>query len=625
MSSLPPAARIFLTILWGSAAAAAGLVLFNSTGLAERLPLLLLWLILFTLSDYFEVRIEAGDGNSALMTVTDAAMVFLTAIEGPRGLPVVLLGTLLIGAIQRQAWFRNLFNVASRGIIYSLMLLAYSMLQPPGMLPYSGAQGLATFVAVAVIDYFGGILFVATIIALARQQPLLHVYRESFRQVSWVYLITMPVGAVLAALWVSSPWLVVLGVIPLIMAQRSYQALAAWQVESRRSQALAAEQTHLVAELREKQDELVRSSKLAALGTFSAGIAHEFNNLLAGILGHAELGLLSDNPAEKDESLQVAVNTCLRGRSITKGLLTFARRSDPQRSLSQIREVVDETLQLVERELAKQNIRIERRFSPVPPTVCDQGQIAQVLLNLVTNARDAMAGMGGGSIVVGLEQQGDQIELAVADTGCGIAPELIDQIFQPFVTTKGALGGSTTPGTGLGLAISYGIVQSHGGSISIQSKVGHGTTLFVRLPIVGEHPGSLGSAPTERADAALRVLVIDDEPLVTEAITRLLASHGHTLVAAHNWQSALALYQAASYDLVISDVVMPGMNGAELFEQLRAIDPDVRVIAMTGQPGTAYADQMLAAGACGIVYKPFEIEQLLRAMREAVRALAVAG
>jgi signal transduction histidine kinase len=252
-----------------------------------------------------------------------------------------------------------------------------------------------------------------------------------------------------------------------------------------RQAATVIENARLFDELHRKQAELIQSSKLAAVGTFAAGIAHEFNNLLAGMLGHAEIGYRLDDPEEKNHSLDIVIQSCRRGRSITQGLLTFARRRDHKRQLADVMTAIDETLMLVELDLQKSQIEVVRDLDLVPPTVCDLGQISQVVLNLVTNARDAMKPHGG-TLTVGLCERDGVIEISVADTGSGIPEELRDKIFEPFVTTKGALGGSQTPGTGLGLSVSYGIVHHHGGEILVDSEVGRGTTMTVRLPVIAE-------------------------------------------------------------------------------------------------------------------------------------------
>ncbi len=250
-----------------------------------------------------------------------------------------------------------------------------------------------------------------------------------------------------------------------------------------RQAAVSVENARLFDELRRKQNELIQSSKLAAVGTFAAGIAHEFNNLLGSMLGYAELGYGVDDLEEKNHSLDVVIQACRRGRSITRGLLTFARRQEHQRAMANLADAIDETLTLVEIDLRKSHIEIVRQVEPVPSTICDLGQLAQVVLNLITNARDAMKPLGG-TLTIGLRERHDWLELSVSDTGSGIPEEIRDKIFEPFVTTKGALGGSQTPGTGLGLSVSYGIVQEHGGTIAVVSAIGRGTTMTVRLPII---------------------------------------------------------------------------------------------------------------------------------------------
>jgi two-component system NtrC family sensor kinase len=765
MRTLPLAARLYLFALWAIAAALIVGTLIYSSGPIDQFPLLLLWLSLFILGDCFEASFEVSEGNRATMTITEATMIFLVAVSGPIGGIITALGTYIVGGFRQHAWYRNLFNAAQRSITYFVMLLVYGLFQTPNTIPFGGLFGLVALIATAGVAYVLNPLLVSTIIALAAQQPLLQVYGTSFGTVRWVHLITLPLGAVLAALWSIDRWLLLPALVPLVMAYRSFKALAAWQAESQRSKvlaqesqqlagrlerlqdattamlasleplplletvstrlaalmeaparwvilldhgrarlaaaanlppgfdwdapayaaeirqglqlfdqagmaqlhtandpswqalviiplaleervlggiclaldrplalaendrrvllafaaqaALAMERARLFEELRLKQDELVRSSKLAALGTFSAGIAHEFNNLLAGILGYAQLGLGSAETEDKNEALEVAVRSCMRGRSITSGLLTFARRSEPQRGLHQITDAIEDTIVLVERELAKNNVRVERRFEPIPATICDPGQLAQVALNLMTNARDAMVDLGGGVITISLAERNGQIELVIGDTGSGIPEHLLDEVFQPFMTTKGALGGSVTPGSGLGLAISYGIIESHNGTIAITSTVGVGTLVTVRIPIVNDTVATAGKPIVAGAMAPLRILVVDDEPVVVESVARMLESQGHQVSNATDGTAGLRRFCEQSFDVVLSDIVMPGMGCAEFVERLRAIDPDVRVLIMTGHIAHEQVEQLLREGALGVVRKPFVIDELLAAVAAA--------
>ncbi len=255
--------------------------------------------------------------------------------------------------------------------------------------------------------------------------------------------------------------------------------------------AVSIENATLYEELRQKiedlkrsQQELVQSSKLAAVGTLAAGVAHEFNNLLAAISGHAELALVSEVAGERNRALDVVVESVDRAKRITTNLLTFARRREPRMDLAVVTEAVESPLRLMERELEKSNIKLVRKFSEVRPVVCDTGQISQVCLNLLTNARDAMLPEGG-TLTVEVKERDEDVIISFADTGSGIPDEIMDKLFEPFVTTKGPLGGGQMVGTGLGLSVSYGIVKNHGGTIEVETELGKGSTFTVCLPIKG--------------------------------------------------------------------------------------------------------------------------------------------
>jgi signal transduction histidine kinase/xanthosine utilization system XapX-like protein len=491
MQALPRAARWYLWSIW--AAALLGLV-YACTQVRSTPPMLLLLgvLITFVLADYFFVAFTIHSRQQIAMTVVDALTVFLVSVVGVVGIVVPVLGSLISDTARRRPWFKGLFNAAQRALSYLVLVSIYAALHQPGAPPFTGPRGLLAFLLIALVYHTLNTLFVSTIVALSSGQALRTIYSASYKQVHWIHFITLPFGALLAYIWSANPWLLLPAAVPLLMAQRSFQAMAEVQHQAQRNEELARQATALLEELRTKQNELVRSSQLAALGTFSAGIAHEFNNLLAAILGYAQLALTTDDPREKDEALDVAIAACMRGRGITSALLTFARQGDHQRELCQLDVIVSETITLMRQELGRHHVQVTQHLEPVPSISCDAGQIGQVLINLLTNARDAMAPHGG-ELLVTLRANDAMVELAVQDQGTGIAAELLPQIFQPFITTKGAMNSSSTPGTGLGLAISHGIVTAHGGSIDVESTLGVGTTFTVRLPL--EPPAA--AAPLE--------------------------------------------------------------------------------------------------------------------------------
>ena len=749
MNSLPVGARAYLICMWCIAA-----LLLVATPLASsllaHLPLLALAVPLYVLADYFEFAFESRYGNRIVLTIADVPTIVLAANAGYSGLLAICLGTLITDALHRRPWYKVLFNCATRIITFCVIVAIYELLNVPGAVPFSGVGGLLSLVIITAMYYVLMTVMVSVVLSLVKRQPPLNEVRESLRTVHWMHFVATPLGGVLSVLWHVNPWLILPGLIPVVTAQRTFQAVTAWREQSRHAQrlasklerlqstatamiasldaepllhtvstqlaalldaaagwvvlfegsdarlvatrdiapqivcdtgayaealgaqklrqyhgdaiaalhptaalpwhslllipltvegrllggiglasaapitlsdddqrvllafaaqaALAVEHARLFAALQHNQAELVRSSKLAALGTFSAGIGHEFNNLLAGIMGFAELGLQSSNVAEKDEALEVALRSCKRGRSITSGLLTFARHGESRIGPHQLPALVDETVLLAERDLAKSGIRIQRRYEPVPNVLCDPGQISQLVMNLLTNARDAMI-EGGGTLTLALAQREQWVELAVGDTGSGIPADLIDQVFQPFMTTKGARGGSAMPGTGLGLAICHGIVESHKGSIAISSVKGAGTTVMVRLPSAAGAV-ELNLAPTPAPAMPLRVLVVDDDALVADSVARMLRSDGFDTAVALGSRQALAIYRSDRFDLVISDLVMPDMGGDVLLSRLLARNPNAHVILMTGQIAVDQAEVLQARGALAVMHKPFTREEL---------------
>jgi signal transduction histidine kinase/putative methionine-R-sulfoxide reductase with GAF domain len=369
-------------------------------------------------------------------------------------------------------------------------------------------------------------------------------------------------------------------------------------------------QAQLLEDIRITQAELITASKLAAVGTLAAGVAHEFNNLLAGMHGYAELGQ-AGTQVDKDEALEVIRRTCLRGVQITRGLLTFARQGDGKRELARIDEIAEAALQLISWDLSKAGVAVVRDFGSAALIWADSGQIMQVALNLLTNARDAMR-PGGGTVTIATREAEDWVELVVADTGSGIPDQIREHIFEPFVTTKGALGGSMVAGTGLGLAVSYGIVQSHEGQLLVESVVGQGSRFSVRLPRGVGTPSIEASAPALRSAArSHRILVVDDEAEVRAMLVALLGRAGHTVDHATDGQEAVERAEHEQWELIVSDMTMPRLDGPGMLQQLRARGIATPVILITGRVDSEGLARARASDACAVLAKPFEAAKLL--------------
>jgi signal transduction histidine kinase/CheY-like chemotaxis protein len=369
------------------------------------------------------------------------------------------------------------------------------------------------------------------------------------------------------------------------------------------------QQAQLLNTVQRTQAELITASKLAAVGTLAAGVAHEFNNLLAGMHGFAELGQLG-TLEDKDEALEIIRRTCLRGVQITRRLLTFARQSDGTRDLSRIDEIAEGALQLISWELTRAQITVVREYHSTTAVWAESGQIMQVVLNLLSNARDATP--PGGVITISTADTENWVELTVADTGSGIADAIRERIFEPFVTTKGALGGSTVAGTGLGLSVSYGIVQAHQGRLLVESTIGTGSSFTVQLPRDYEIvPSAPPPARSPIAKLALHILVVDDEAPVRTVVAQILSRAGHTVDQACDGMDALAQSAHEHWDLIISDVTMPRLDGPSLIGQLRAHGITTPVVLMTGRvdnDGLAHAQ---SSDTVSVLTKPFDRPTLL--------------
>jgi two-component system NtrC family sensor kinase len=272
--------------------------------------------------------------------------------------------------------------------------------------------------------------------------------------------------------------------------KRSRDAIEEW------TQTLEHRVQERTQELQQVQDQLVRAGKMAALGELAAGVAHEINNPLTGVLTFSSLMLKkvdADHPWKKD--LENIVQQTTRCRNIVRGLLDFARQRKPDKKEWDIHTLIENTLMLVEKQAPFQNIKIEKQFKKaIPMLLVDGDQIQQVFMNILLNAADAMVG-NGGILTIRTDLKNGVAEVSFTDSGGGIAKEHLSKLFDPFFTTK-----ETGKGTGLGLAISYGIIQSHGGDIEVESQLGKGATFRVKLPIEkqNEERGKPGEAGKER-------------------------------------------------------------------------------------------------------------------------------
>ncbi|HEX8851778.1 MAG TPA: PAS domain S-box protein [Gemmatimonadaceae bacterium] len=365
------------------------------------------------------------------------------------------------------------------------------------------------------------------------------------------------------------------------------------------------------------QQQLIQSEKMAAIGQLVSGVAHEVNNPLASISAFAQL-LMADRGLRPDQrhSVEVISGEARRAARIVHNLLTFARQHKSEKVLADINKVLDDTLELRGYELNVRGIRVEREFDGNPPeTMIDVYQLQQVLLNLITNAEQAMASVERGShrLTIRTRALEDVVRIEVEDTGPGIPPESLDVIFNPFFTTK-----PTGQGTGLGLSISLGIVSEHGGRIWAE-RAAVGARFCIELPIVKSGRRSAPSAPAAAAErpASLRVLVVDDEEPIRVALDRFLSSAGHQIVTVSSGSEAIWRAEGEEvFDAVLLDMRMPDVSGQQIFERWSKERPDLaqRVVFLTGDIVSTDLQAFLSATGRPFLPKPFEFEAVLRAL-----------
>ena len=383
-------------------------------------------------------------------------------------------------------------------------------------------------------------------------------------------------------------------------------------------------------ERRSLENQVIQAQKMEAVGRLAGGVAHDFNNILTAIGGYSDL-LLADLPPDDPHRQDVDEihRAADRAAALIQQLLAFSRRQVMQPRVINLNALVANVENLLRRLIGEDVLLATALASDVGCVRADPGQMEQVIMNLAVNARDAMP--GGGRLTIETRNvdldaahaaehrtvvPGPHVVLAVSDTGSGMSAETQAHMFEPFFTTK-----EVGKGTGLGLATVYGIVKQSGGSIWVYSELGHGTTIKVYLPRVDEPPDPLPGTPvTAAADlhGTETILLVEDEPAVRGVARQVLTRHGYTVVEAPDGQTALALFDGdgPKVDLVVTDVVMPGMSGRSLADQLTSRLPGLQVLYMSGYTDDAIVRHGMLEPGLAYLQKPFRPEALAHKVRE---------
>lgn len=372
-----------------------------------------------------------------------------------------------------------------------------------------------------------------------------------------------------------------------------------------------------LARVHESQARVVQTERLRALGEMAGGLAHDFNNTLAAILGRAQLMQSQANDAEAQRGLQAIEEAALEGARTIRRLQEFARRrrDRPSQSVA-LNHLVEEVVELTRarwRDEAQArsityDVRVET--TAVPPVTGDPQELREALTNVVLNALDAMP--SGGRLTLRTERDDDRVRCVITDTGVGMTEDVRRRVFDPYFTTKGERG------SGLGLSVMYGIITRHGGEVEVASQPGHGSTFVIRLPaaqVVPETPPPAPLAPP-RPDAP--VLVIDDEPGVRDVIATTLRREGYRVTTCASGREGIARFDAQPFDLVVTDLGMPGLTGWDVAAHVKQRSPATPVVLVTGWGDRMTAEEVQARGVDFLVSKPFALDQIRAVARRAL-------
>lgn len=379
----------------------------------------------------------------------------------------------------------------------------------------------------------------------------------------------------------------------------------------------------LEAKVQERTQQLLQTEKLATMGQLLAGVAHELNNPLSVILGQATLlrqSVGGGAPLDRAEKIALAAQRCSR---IVQNFLALARQRPPERQRVSLNQVVQDALELLSYSLRLDNVEVTLDLAQDLPLLrADIHQLHQVVLNLVSNADYAMREVPSGrrlALTTRADPSRGRVILEVADTGPGIPPEIESRIFEPFFTTK-----PPGQGTGLGLSLCHGIVEGHGGTIQVESEPGQGAVFLVELPVEEPPLARTGVRVAEELPPirGKAILIVDDEPEVGSVLGDLLSADGHQVEIAANGALALEKLQERAYDLILSDIKMPELDGPGLYREVERYDPSLlrRVVFITGDALSPETLEFFERTGAPSLHKPFDVLEVRRVVQRLLQA-----
>jgi signal transduction histidine kinase/ActR/RegA family two-component response regulator len=504
------------------------------------------------------------------------------------------------------------------------------------------ANFISALCVMALVQYIANSGLVAVLAACKTDQPVWHTWTKYYLWTSVTYFAGASAAGIIAKLVSVVGFYAVTVTIPIIVfvyfTYHTYlknievmaaAAKAAARTEAAASQAEQAERhveelNHYIAEQERIREQFSQVEKMSALGELASGVAHDFNNTLAGILGRAQLLLGTKDPVKIENGLKIIIKTAKDGAKTIKRIQDFARQRrdhdfqpvDMSQLLLDVGEITRPRWK-DRAEAANVHISLDLQLRCNALIMGDESELREVLVNMVFNAVDAMP--KGGTLTLSAREIDGSVEISVSDTGMGMSEEVRLRIFDPFFTTKGKTG------MGLGLAVGYGIIRRHEGTVEVESETGRGTSFRIKLPVArgavknqttAELPG-LSIAPPRLCQT--RILVVDDEEYVRDLLRDILEREGCEVILAEGGREALKLFEKENCDAIFTDVGMPEMSGWELARAVRERNNNIPLAVITGWGEAVGSNERKAAQVDWVVAKPFDTPQIVEIAQEVFR------
>ncbi|HYN86041.1 MAG TPA: ATP-binding protein [Pyrinomonadaceae bacterium] len=615
--------KLFKPFLWAVAAAGAAALFSSVISLpVETFDARLAVLCALTLCITSHISIPIP-GVKAEISVSDTFVFLTLLLYGAETAVVVAAAESALNALHtsktRLTWA---FNIGSMAV--STYVTAWALGLAFGRVPDPhgdfGADYVAAVCLMAVVQYVCNSGTVAVAGALRTGQPVLRTWYKHYLWTSITYVAGASAAGIIGRLIIAAGDYAIVAATPIIVIVYFTYRTYLKNVESSAAQAEQAERhveelSHYIAEQERIREQFTQIEKLSALGELASGVAHDFNNTLAGILGRAQLMLRTDDPEKIRRGLHIIIKTAEDGAKTVKRIQDFARqRRDHDFQPTCVDQLLADVGEITRprwkdrAEAGGVRIELSLRNNSRAFVMGDDSELREVLVNMVFNAVDAMP--EGGTLTLAASERDGAVELVVGDTGTGMSADVRSRIFDPFFTTKGKAG------LGLGLAVSYSIIRRHEGTIEVDSEPRRGTTFRIKLPTLAAEEARpetvepvapiLAAPPAPRA----RILVVDDEACVRELLHDILESEGYEVVSAAGGHEALACFDAGGVDGVFTDIGMPGMSGWELARAIRERDLQVPLAVITGWGDAVGSDEQSAAGVNWVVTKPFSADRV---------------